>query len=79
MSQKYIQKSRLYLLIFILGTLATQAQVLEWSNPTKLKGDKIFTKVIGENQYKVYLIRYSNKFYTKNIVLKRFNHQIVYN
>mgnify|MGYP000057547295 FL=1 len=78
MLQKYIQKSRLCLLIFILGTLATQAQVLEWSNPTKLKGGAIFTKVIGENQHGVYLLRYRNRFYTKNIVLERFNHQLVF-
>ncbi|MDG2455052.1 MAG: hypothetical protein P8N47_04505 [Bacteroidia bacterium] len=78
MVQKYIQKSRFCLLIFIIGTLAAQAQVLEWSNPIKLKGGATFTKVIGENQHGTFLLRYRNRFYTKNIILERFNHQLTF-
>lgn len=78
MLQKYIQKSRLCLLIFILSTLSTNAQVLQWSNATKLKGGAVFTKVIGENENGVYMLRYRNRFYNKNIILERFNNQLVF-
>lgn len=76
--QKYIQNLRLCLLIFILSGMSTQAQVLQWSNATKLKGGAVFTKVIGENEKGVYLLRYRNRFYNKNIILERYSSQLVF-
>lgn len=76
--QKYIQNLRLCLLIFILSDMSTQAQVLQWSNATKLKGGAVFTKVIGENEKGVYLLRYRNRFYNKNIILERYSSQLVF-
>ncbi len=78
MLQKYIQKPWLGLLIFILSSISLPAQVLQWSNATKLKGGAVFTKVIGENQNGVYILRYRNRFYNKNIILERYNNQLVF-
>ena len=78
MLQKYIQNARLCLLIFILAALGSQAQVLQWSNATKLKGGAVFTKVIGENENGVYLLRYRNRFYNKNIIIERYSNQLAF-
>lgn len=72
--QKYIQNIRLGLIAVLLCTLSTSAQVLQWSTPTKLKGAAVFTKVIGENEQGVYLLRYRNRFYSKNVILEKYNH-----
>jgi hypothetical protein len=75
--QKYTQNIGVLILILILCNLAASAQVLQWSNTTKIKGAAVFTKVIGENQNGVFMMRYRNRFYTKNIILERYNHLLV--
>lgn len=60
-----------------LFSIAANAQVLQWSNPTKLKGGAIFTKVIAENEQGVFMLRYRNRFYSKNIVIERYTHLLV--
>ncbi len=62
--------------IIILFSSAVNAQVLQWSNPTKLKGTAVFTKVIGENQHGVYLLRYRNKFFSKNVIIDKYHHHL---
>ena len=51
--------------------------MLQWSNPVKLKGSAVFTKVIGENEKGIFLMRYRNRFYSKNIILERYNHLLL--
>lgn len=58
--------------------MRAQAQLLQWSNATKLKGGAIFTKVLGETESGIYLLRYRNRFYNKNVIIERFNHQLVF-
>ncbi|MGB0851051.1 MAG: hypothetical protein ACPGTP_07380, partial [Bacteroidia bacterium] len=55
----------------------SQAQTLQWSNPTKLKGPAVFSKVIGENEKGIFILRYRNRFYSKSVVLERYNHLLV--
>lgn len=63
-------------IIFILLLGSANAQVMQWSNPTKLKGSAIFTKVIGENEHGVFLLRYRNKFFSKNVIIDKYHHQL---
>ncbi len=75
--QKYILNIRILVLFVFLLTLGAKAQVLQWSQPTKLKGTAVFTKVIGENEKGVFLLRYRNRFYTKSIILEKYTHLLV--
>ena len=72
--QKYVQNIRLVLIAILLYTTGASAQVLQWSTPTKLKGTAVFTRVIGENEQGIYLLRYRNRFYSKNVILERYDH-----
>ncbi|MBI1307747.1 MAG: hypothetical protein GC181_14180 [Bacteroidetes bacterium] len=51
-------------------------QKMEWSNTRKLKGNAVFTSVIGENSHGIFLLRYRNKFLSKNIIIERYRHQM---
>ena len=71
--------TRIILIILcLISSLAfrSEAQVLQWSNPTKLKGSAIFTKVIGENEKGVFLLRYRNKFFTRSVIIEKYAHQL---
>ncbi|PCJ66711.1 MAG: hypothetical protein COA58_04430 [Bacteroidetes bacterium] len=57
-----------------MSITGANAQVLQWSNPTKIKGSAVFSKVIGENEKGIFLMRYRNRFYSKNIILERYSH-----
>ncbi len=72
--QKYVQNIPLVLIAIILYSTNVSAQVLQWSTPTKLKGAAVFTRVIGENEKGIFLLRYRNRFYSKNVILERYNH-----
>jgi hypothetical protein len=68
---------RIFLFIVLLVvSSASKSQVLQWSNPTKLRGTAIFTKVIGENDQGVYMMRYRNRFYSKNVILEKYSHHL---
>lgn len=67
---------RLIVLLTLIICQLAQAQVLQWSNPKKLKGAAVFTKVIGENEAGVYILRYRNRFYNKGILIERYRHQL---
>lgn len=56
--------------------LDSTGQVVQWSNPTKLKGTAIFTKVIGENEHGIFLLRYRNKFFSKNVIIDKYHHHL---
>jgi hypothetical protein len=52
-------------------------QVLQWSNPIKLKGAAVFTKVLTENESGIFLLRYRNRFYSKNVIIDRYSHRLM--
>ncbi len=66
----FIRISSLLILIFLSQTV--RGQTIEWSNTRKLKGSAVFTSVLGENEQGVYLMRYRNKFLSKNIIIERY-------
>ena len=75
--QKYIQNIRILALVLLLFFLRAEGQVLQWSNPVKLKGAAVYSRVLGENQSGIYVLRYRNQFYGKNVTIDRYNHRMV--
>lgn len=66
-------------LAFILTMLfykPVSAQEMEWSNPRKLKGSAVFTSVVGQNETGLYMLRFRNKFLTRNVVIERYRNQM---
>ena len=72
--QRYNVNISLAFWLALLFSISANGQVLQWSNPTKIKGGAVFTKVIAENENGVFILRYRNRFYSKNVVLERFSH-----
>lgn len=63
------------LILFAISTLSS-GQTLEWSNTQKLRGNSIFTTIIGEDEAGIYVLRHRNKFISKFIVLERYRHNL---
>lgn len=74
--QKYIQNIGLLVLLTLLSHGYAIAQSLQWSNPTKLKGATVFSQVIGENEEGIFVLRYQNRFYSKNIIIEKYDHRL---
>ena len=72
--QRYCQNITLVVLLLIVSSTQAHAQLLQWSNPTKIKGAAVFTKVLGENEKGVYILRYRNRYFSKSVVIDRYNH-----
>jgi hypothetical protein len=75
--QKYIQNIRILALVSLLFFMRAEGQVLQWSNPLKIKGAAVYSRVLGENQSGIYVLRYRNQFYGKNVMIDRYNHRMV--
>lgn len=60
----------------LISSYSAFAQKMEWSNTRKLKGSAVFTGVIGENDDGIYLLRFRNKFLSKNVIIERYRHQL---
>lgn len=65
-------------LVALLFSVIAKGQIMQWSNPTKIKGPAVFSKVIAENQRGIYILKYRNRFYSKNVILERYNHLLAY-
>lgn len=65
------------MLLCMTTCISARGQVLQWSNPTKIKDGAIFTKVIGENKRGIYILRYRNRFLSKNVIIERYNQLLV--
>ena len=68
--QKYILIIRNITWLVILFWLPVNAQVLQWSNPKKIKGAAVYAKVIGENSSGIFLLRFRNRFYSKHVIIE---------
>ena len=64
------------LLLFIYSSFAAFAQTLEWSNTQKLRGNSIFTTIIGEDESGIYVLRHRNKLLSKFVVLEKYRHNL---
>jgi hypothetical protein len=66
-----------FALLFLFGfSSRIEAQELEWSNVRKLKGTAVFTHIIGETDEGIYLLRYRNKFFSKQVILERYREKL---
>lgn len=64
--------------ILMIVSLYCGAQEMEWSNPRKLKGSATFTYIMGEGDNGVYLLRYRNRFFSRQIILERYREKLGY-
>lgn len=69
------------LMIIVLVTLIpfqgiSQKKQLDWSGTRKLKGLAIFSRVIGENEHGIYLLRYRNRFLTRQVLIERYDNTL---
>jgi len=65
----------LTLSLLILSSLC-QAQILDWSNTQKLRGNSIYTSIIGEDETGIYVLRHRNKLLSKFVVMERYRHNL---
>lgn len=64
--------------LYLLVPFAVHAQDLEWSNPRKIKGNTAYTRVIGQNETGLYLLRFRNQFLTKSVIIERYRNHLGY-
>jgi len=66
----------LSILLIIVTASICKSQVLDWSNTQKLRGNSIFTTVIGEDESGIYVFRHRNKLLSKFVVMERYRHNL---
>lgn len=64
------------LLIIILFSQTAFGQTIEWSNSRKLRGNSVYTHVIGQNKSGIYLLRQKNRLFSKYVILEKYHHQL---
>lgn len=64
------------LLILILLTQVAYGQTIEWSNSRKLRGNSVYTHIIGQNNSGIYLLRQKNRLFSKYVILEKYHHQL---
>lgn len=75
-SSKFLKNISLLVLLFLCFTNLSYSQSIEWSNSRKLKGGAVFTRVLGENSYGIYLMRYRNRFFTRSVVVEKYRNHL---
>jgi hypothetical protein len=55
---------------------SAQDKQLDWSGTRKLKGLAVFSRVIGENEHGIYLLRYRNRFLTRQVLIERYDNAL---
>ncbi|NUM30815.1 MAG: hypothetical protein HUU47_00640 [Bacteroidetes bacterium] len=68
-----------FILSFLIVFLKIQiinAQSLEWSNTTKIRGNSIYTTIVGEDENGIYVIRHRNKLLSRFVVFERYRHNL---
>ena len=63
-------------LYLITASIGANGQTVEWSNTQKLRGNSIFTTVIGQDESGIYVLRHRNKLLSKFIVLERYRQNL---
>ena len=63
----------IYLIIFLcIARISANAQIVEWSNQSKVKSKTTFTQIIGENSSGVFLARCHNNDFRREVILERY-------
>lgn len=65
--------------LLFLSSSPIFAQSIEWSNSRKINGSALFTRVLGENANGVYVLRYRNRFFTRNIIIEKYRNHLGFN
>jgi len=65
-------------LIIILFCQTAYGQTIEWSNTRKLRGNSVYTHVIGQDASGIYLLRQKNRLFSKYVILEKYHHQLGY-
>lgn len=71
-------RTALFILMFWGCTGLLQAQQISWSNARKLKGLAVFTRVIGQNESGLFILRYKSRFLSRNVILEKYRHELGY-
>src|SRR5210317_1325757 len=64
------------LFIIILFSQSAFAQTVEWSNSRKLRGNSVFTHIIGQDSKGIYLLRQKNRLFSKYVILEKYHPQL---
>lgn len=64
------------LLIILLLPFTAFGQQMEWSNTRKLKGTTVFTRVIGENNNGIYLMRTRSTLFRRHIIFEKYRSEL---
>lgn len=69
---------RVILILFFswTGVLEVLAQEIQWSNPTKFRGRTAYTRIIGENQDGIFVLRCRNRVFSNKVVIERYRHTL---
>jgi hypothetical protein len=78
---KNLKILRLIVTVIVLLVILpiSSAQSIEWSNSRKINGGALFTRVLGENANGVYVLRYRNRFFTRNIIIEKYRNHLGFN
>jgi hypothetical protein len=66
-------------ILLLILKLPVNAQSIEWSNSRKINGNALFTRVLGENANGVFVLRYRNRFFTRNIIIEKYRNHLGFN
>lgn len=59
-------------MVLLLLPFYGYGQQMEWSNSRKLKGTSVFTKVLGENNHGIFLLRHKTSIFSKQIIFEKY-------
>ena len=59
-------------LFLLVIPFVSEAQIVEWSNHTKVKSKTFYTQVLGENSSGVYLVRCKNNDFRRDIIVEKY-------
>jgi len=62
--------------LFYISFNTAIGQILEWSNTQKLRGNSLYTTVVGEDESGIYVFKHKNKFLSKFLVMERYRHNL---
>jgi len=68
--------SKCFVLFLLVLRFSTQAQILDWSNTQKLRGNSIYTTIIGEDESGIFVFRHRNKMLSKFVVMERYRNNL---
>lgn len=69
-------KRLLLFLLFVVGSGATYAQVIEWSSMERFRNKTAYNRVIGSNEYGYYVLRSKGYDIRHNVIIERYRESL---